>query len=139
MILGIGTDIIEIARIEKVMRNTPTFMNKVFTDSENNYFKNRKHKAETIAGVFAAKEAVSKALGTGFRSFTPKEIQILPNDLGKPEVTLHEEAIQLAKQLGAGAIHVTISHCQTYAVAYVLIEKGDAYETNDSKADEADR
>ena len=138
MILGIGTDIIEIARIEKVMRNTPTFMNKVFTDSENHYFKNRKHKAETIAGVFAAKEAVSKALGTGFRSFTPKDIQILPNDLGKPQVTLYDEAIQLAKKLGVGAIHVTISHCQVYAVAYVVMEKGDMHETYDSKANETD-
>ncbi|WP_069999464.1 holo-ACP synthase [Cellulosilyticum sp. I15G10I2] len=139
MILGIGSDIIEIARIEKVIKNTPAFINKVFTEKERNHFKNKHYKSETIAGVFAAKEAVSKALGTGFRSFTPKDIEVTPNDLGKPEITLYDEAKALATELGAGAMHVTISHCKAYAVAYVVIERGEPGEINDSKTNSANR
>lgn len=126
MIFGIGTDIIEISRIEKIIKNTPAFLNKVFTQNENLHFKHKQYKAETIAGVFAAKEAVSKALGTGFRSFEPKDIQIIPNALGKPEVYLHEEAKTLAEELGISTIYVTISHCKAYAVAYAVAEKGES-------------
>lgn len=122
MILGIGTDIIEISRIEKVIKNTPAFMRKVFTEKENLYFKEKHYKAETIAGVFAAKEAISKAFGTGFRSFTPKEIEILPNHLGKPEATLYGEAEKLGNQMGPSNLHITISHCKAYAVAYAVME-----------------
>lgn len=124
MILGIGTDIIEIGRIEKIIKRTSTFIPKIFTEIERQYFKQKAYKPETIAGIFAAKEAVSKALGTGFRTFTPKDIEISPNHLGKPEVTLYNGAKLLGEELGLHRAHITISHCKDYAVAYAMIEGG---------------
>lgn len=124
MILGIGTDIIEISRVAKVVSQTPSFREKVFTENENQYFKKKNDKAETIAGLFAAKEAVSKALGTGFRAFEPKDIEIHHNELGCPQVTLFNGAKELGEKLGALSVHVTISHCKDYAVAYALLEGG---------------
>lgn len=125
MILGIGTDIIEINRIEKAVTKASSFLNKIFTDKERRYFETKNNRAETIAGVFAAKEAVSKALGTGFRSFSPSDIEITPDKLGKPQVCLLGCAKKLGQELGVTAILVSISHCQTYAVAYALAEGGE--------------
>lgn len=125
MILGIGTDIIEINRIERVVTKTPSFLDKVFTERERKYFAYKNNRPETIAGIFAAKEAVSKALGTGFRSFSPNDIEVTPDKLGKPQVFLLGNAQKLGQELGVTKVFVSISHCQTYAVAYALAEGGE--------------
>ena len=122
MIIGIGTDIIEIQRIEKVIQKTPRFYKTVYTKEEQAYYEAGHKKVESLAGAFAAKEAVSKALGTGFREFSPCDIEIIRNELGKPEVKLHGGAKEVADKLGTNQVHLSISHCQTYAVAYVVIE-----------------
>ncbi len=122
MIIGIGTDIIEIQRIERVISKTPRFYETIFTDKEKEYYISKGRKVENLAGAFATKEAVSKALGTGFRDFSAGDIEVVHNELGKPEVNLYKEAKKLSEKLGATNIHLTISHCQTYAVAYVVIE-----------------
>lgn len=139
MILGIGTDLIEIVRIDKAIKRTPSFMSKIFTERENDYFRKKHYKPETIAGVFAAKESVSKALGTGFRTFTPKDIEIIPNHLGKPQVVLYNEAKALGETFGCSAMHITISHCKEYAVAYAIMEGSHSYEINESSANESFR
>lgn len=123
MISGIGTDIIEISRVEKAILNTSTFVNKVYTKNEQTYYKEKHKKVETLAGLFAAKEAVSKALGTGFRGFGMRDIEIVPNELGKPVVTLYGEAKVLSDRLGIQEIHISISHCKTYAVSYAVAER----------------
>ena len=128
MIIGIGTDIIEIARIQKVAQGTTSFLNKAFTQKEQAYFFKKHYKAETIAGIFAAKEAISKAFGTGFRSFSLVDIEILPDALGKPVVTVYNNAKELLTQIGAREIQVSISHCKEYAVAYALIERSECNE-----------
>ncbi|PHV69813.1 holo-ACP synthase [Sporanaerobium hydrogeniformans] len=125
MIIGIGTDIIEIARIQKVAQGTTSFLNKAFTEKEQAYFFKKQYKAETIAGIFAAKEAISKAFGTGFRTFSLIDIEILPNTLGKPTATVYNNAKELLQELGAKEIQVSISHCKEYAVAYALIERSE--------------
>ncbi len=122
MIIGIGTDIIEIQRISEAIHKTPTFLNRVYTKREQDYFTNNRKRMETLAGLFAAKEAVSKALGTGFRQFSLGDIEVVPNALGKPEVTLLPKAKEVAEKLGVLQIHITISHCQTYAVAYAIAQ-----------------
>ena len=122
MIIGIGTDIIEIQRIEKVIQKTPRFYKTVFTQEERAYYEAGHKKVESLAGAFAAKEAVSKALGTGFREFSPCDIEVVRNELGRPGVRLLGGAQEIAQQLGIKQIHLSISHCQTYAVAYVIIE-----------------
>lgn len=124
MIIGIGTDIIEIQRIERVIGKTPKFYETIFTDVEKQYYISKGKKVEHLAGAFATKEAVSKALGTGFRTFSASDIEVVHDELGKPEVKLYKEAKKLSEKLGVKSIHLTISHCQTYAVAYVVIEGG---------------
>lgn len=122
MIIGVGVDIIEIARIEEAAKNV-NFMERVFTGNEIEYLKSRKMRPEYIAGRFAAKEAVSKALGTGFREFPIKDIEIDRNSLGKPMVILKGKAKQIAQRHGKYKIHLSISHDKTKAVAYVIIEE----------------
>ncbi len=121
MIIGIGTDIIEIERIEIAVKRTKGFINKLFTENEINIFESRGFKSEVIAGNFAAKEAVSKALGTGFRGFGVKDIEILRDELGKPVVNLNSNAYEILKRKDVN-IHLSISHNRTSAIAYAVME-----------------
>lgn len=138
MIIGIGTDIIEISRIEKAVLSTSSFLNKVYTENEQTYYKNKHKKVETLAGLFAAKEAVSKALGTGFRGFSARDIEIVPNALGKPEVTLYGEAKSLSHRLGIKEIHISISHCKTYATSFAVAEGSNHYEVTNTQTNAGD-
>lgn len=99
MIIGIGVDIIEIERVRQAIQNNKNFLSKLFTEREIDYFISRNMNSEVIAGNFAAKEAVSKALGTGIRGFSFKDIEILRNELGKPEVILHNGANLIGNKL----------------------------------------
>lgn len=122
MIKGIGTDIIEISRIKKAMKQKG-FLDKIFTSKEREMFQAKHYKAESVAANFAAKEAVSKALGTGVRGFKFNEIEILRNDLGKPVVKLSRN-IEKKFFSGSYIVHISLSHNQTDAIAYVIIEEG---------------
>ena len=121
MIIGIGTDIIEIERIEIAVKRTKGFINKLFTENEINIFESRGFKSEVIAGNFEAKEAVSKALGTGFRGFGVKDIEILRDELGKPVVNLNSNVYEILKRKDVN-IHLSISHNRTSAIAYAVME-----------------
>lgn len=122
MILGIGVDIIEISRIQEAVEANSNFIEKLFSKNEIEYLKTRNLRAEYIAGRFAAKEAVSKALGTGFRSFNLKDVEIDRNSLGKPIVTLKGKAKQIAEKNGNYKMHVSISHDRDNAIAYAVLE-----------------
>lgn len=122
MIRGIGTDIIEIDRIEMAIEKNERFVDRVFTKKEIEAFVKNGFRIESIAGRFAVKEAVSKALGTGFRGFSFLDIEIVSTELGKPEVLLSENIKGLFK-LGDVKIHVSISHNKNDAIAFVLIEE----------------
>lgn len=122
MIVGIGTDIVEIDRIQKAISHTRSFIDKVYTKREQEYYVSKHYRTETLAGFFAAKEAVSKALGTGFRNFGLKDIEIVPNSLGKPEVYLHQNAKLLCDELGIKHVLISISHCKEYATAFAIAE-----------------
>ncbi len=119
MILGIGTDIIEIERVKKAAENE-RFVKKVFTEKEQNYFSAKS--AQSMAGGFAAKEAVAKALGTGISGFSLTDIEVLHDDKGKPVAFLHNNAKIIFDNLGALKVHLSISHCSELAVAYAVIE-----------------
>jgi len=114
---GIGIDIIEIDRIEKAIDSQDRFLSKLFTDYEIEYYKNKGSKAETIAGFFAAKEAVSKVFGTGISGYEWKDIEIRHTQAGQPYVVLYKGAKKLAETNGIDTFLVSISHCKTYAVA----------------------
>ncbi|WP_291637358.1 holo-ACP synthase [Clostridium sp.] len=122
MILGVGTDIVEIRRIKNAIEANSRFLEKIFTSVELEYFKSRNLRPEYVAGRFAAKEAVAKALGTGFRGFDFKDIEIDRTTLGKPIVILKGKAKLIAKKEGPYNIHLSISHGQESAVAYAILE-----------------
>ncbi|MGL4655357.1 MAG: holo-ACP synthase [Sarcina sp.] len=130
MIIGIGTDIIEIQRVEKVLKRTEKFLARNFSEEEIEYFTIKNLKIETIAGAFSAKEAVSKALGTGFRGFSLSDIEVLRTELGKPfvKVSNNVEKIILEKGIINYKFHLSISHSKENAIAYVILE-GDMIET----------
>lgn len=119
MIYGIGADIIEIERVAEIAAKT-NFCGRFFSEKENDFFRERNGRSESIAGSFAAKEAFSKALGTGIRSFSLDEISVLRDGLGKP---YFEFSGRVAEQMRGKRAYVTISHAQRYAVAYVVIEQ----------------
>ncbi|EGT5618212.1 TPA: holo-ACP synthase [Clostridium perfringens] len=126
MIIGIGVDIIEIERVRQAVQNNKKFLSKLFTEREIDYFISRNMNSEVIAGNFAAKEAVSKALGTGIRGFSFKDIEILRNELGKPEVILHNGANLIGNKLVGNnnslRVHLSISHNNSSAIAYSVLE-----------------
>ena len=122
MIIGIGTDIIEINRIEKVINGTGNFIEKSFTYNEIQYFKSKGLKGNVIAGNFAAKEAISKAMGTGFRGFGLKDIEVLRDELGKPIVNLSEKIYNLL-DIKEFNMHISISHNKENAMAYAVMEE----------------
>lgn len=118
--IGIGNDIIEINRIEKAIKKA-NFITKVFTENEIKLFEIKGNRSEFFAGRFAGKEAVSKALGTGFREFSLTDIEILNNELGKPYVTFKNSIESYNKKY---FIDISISHCKEYATAVAIIFEG---------------
>jgi len=122
MIIGIGTDIVKVDRISKIVKRTPNFITGAFTEEEIIYFEMKKNNPETIAGAFAVKEALSKALGTGVRGFRLKDIELKHDDLGKPYVVI-SDSIREAFGLNKYKIHASISHSSEEAVAFVIIEE----------------
>lgn len=121
MIKGVGIDLIEINRIEKAIQKNERFVEKLFTEKEIKYFNSRNNKAETIAGNFAAKEAIAKALGTGV-VFDWKSIEVLRTEQGQPVVTLYGKALALFQELGGSVIKVSIAHNKSNAIANCYID-----------------
>ena len=116
-----GIDIIEIARIAEATKKE-AFVKKVFTVSEQEYFQRNGSRAQTYAGMFAAKEAVAKAFKTGFNNFKHTDIEILRGELGAPYVKLHNQAVEIFKMTGKQNLEISISHCQEYAAAVCVID-----------------
>ena len=123
MILGIGVDIVEIRRIREILAKDNGFLEKIFTSNEIEYLRRRNLRPEYVAGRFAAKEAVSKALGTGFRGFSFRDIIIENSTLGKPIITLKGKARVIANKTGNTNIHLSISHGEDNAIAYAVLEE----------------
>ncbi len=121
MIKGVGTDITEVERIKNNLQNE-RFIKKIYSAGEVEYLNKRKFNSQTAAGMFAAKEAVSKSLGTGFSNFGPCDIEILKDELDKPYVNLLNNALNLADSMGITCIHVSVSHTADLAIAFCVAE-----------------
>lgn len=126
MILGVGVDIVKIERFEKISeKNSRRFFSRVFTEREREFISGKT--AQSAAGIFAAKEAVAKALGTGFVGFSPQDIEILHKKNGKPHAVLHKNARKIARRAAKRArrfvVHISISHTKTDAVAYAVFSQ----------------
>ena len=121
MIVGIGNDIIEIERIEKAI-SKEGFKNKVYTQRELENIEKRGNRTETYAGIFSAKEAISKAIGTGVREFSLTDLEILNDNLGKPYVVVSEKLDKILKTKKEDyQIEISISHSRKYATAMAII------------------
>ena len=126
MILGIGVDIVEVRRIaDAISRHGDRFLRRVFTEREIEYCRGKRLSAHIyFAGKFAAKEAFSKALGTGIaRGVRWRDVEILNRPSGEPYLVLHGDTSQVCEQMGGKNLFVSISHTDNYAVAVVVIEK----------------
>lgn len=120
MILGVGIDLVEIDRIKRAIeRYNRKFLDRIYTLREQAYCEQFASKWANYAARFAAKEAVAKALGTGFqKGLSWTDIEIIRSDEGKPEIFLREPYLPCGCR-----IHLSMSHCRTLATAYALLEK----------------
>ena len=117
-LVSVGVDIIEIARIQRTLHDFgERFLRKVYTERERERYASR---VSELAARFAAKEATSKALGTGIRGIRWREMEILSNRRGKPVLVLHGGAADRAQQLGLVAFDVSLTHSRTDAMAIVV-------------------
>jgi holo-[acyl-carrier protein] synthase len=117
-LLRTGVDIIEIGRIRQAAeRHGERFFGRIYTPDERLYCRNR---YPSLAARFAAKEAVAKALGTGIGYVAFREIEIVNDPQGRPEVMLHGSAAEMARSLGLATWAISLSHTQDYAVASVV-------------------
>ena len=121
-ILGIGTDIIEVPRIGKMIeQHGELFLRRVYTEREIRYCQGRKHAFEHFAGRWAAKEAILKAIGTGWaRGICWTDMEIRRDAMSGPKVLVRGGARDAAIQRGIGDILISISHCRTYATATAI-------------------
>ncbi|SER13347.1 holo-ACP synthase [Piscibacillus halophilus] len=119
MIIGTGIDLVELNRIERLMNKNDKLVHRILSVREReklSQYMNQKRKIEFLAGRFAAKEAYSKALGTGIGSqLSFQSIEIVSNEVGRPQI-IYKGEVQTSA-------HVSISHSKEYAVAQVIIEK----------------
>src|ERR1017187_7452923 len=126
MVVGVGTDLMEIARIQQsIARFGDRFLRRVFTPSEIQYCQRKKNAAESFAARFAAKEAGAKALGTGIsQGVSWLEIEVAREPGGRPTLKFHGRAAQFAARLGATRAALSITHTSTLAMASVVLEDG---------------
>lgn len=124
MILGTGIDLAEVARIrEAVERYGRRFLERVFTPAEIAYVERKANRYERYAARFAAKEAGMKALGTGWRRGVRwQDFEVRNQASGRPALLLHGAAAEYARQLGVERIHLSLTHTETMAQAFVILE-----------------
>lgn len=127
-ILGIGTDIVEVPRIAlMIQKHGELFVQRVYTGHEIDYCSARKAASQHFAGRWAAKEAVLKALGTGWsKGVQWTDIEVHNDSGGRPTIRLAGAARELCERRGVRDILITISHCRTFAVAYAVALKRNA-------------
>lgn len=126
-IVAHGIDLVDCPRIETmVQRHGQKFISRVFTETEQAYADSNKDRIEKLAGRFAAKEAVLKLMGTGWRGkIAWTDIEIKNNPAGQPEVTLTGEVKRIAERLGIEHVSVSITHTANFAIASAVALTGD--------------
>ena len=124
MIVGTGIDIVEIARFRKILAGSgERFLNRVFTSEEQKFCLARKDPAPHFAARFAAKEAVFKALGTGWaKGITWLDVEVQRQEDHAPAILLHGTAQKIAASKGAGRIHLSLTHTDNWAAATAILE-----------------
>jgi holo-[acyl-carrier protein] synthase len=126
MIVGLGIDLVEVARIHESMeRFGQRFLNRIFTSAEQAYCLRKRRSAESFAARFAAKEAGAKALGTGIsRGVNWLEIEVIRDPGGRPGLLLHGRAAEIAAAMGVARMALSLTHTGDLAMASVVLEDG---------------
>lgn len=121
-VIGIGTDIVECLRIGRMIEHHgELFLTRVYTDREIRYCQSRKQAIQHFSGRWAAKEAVLKAIGTGWRrGISWRDIEVRNDPGGQPHIAVRGGAKEVTQQLQIANILISISHCRSYATAYAL-------------------
>jgi holo-[acyl-carrier protein] synthase len=124
MVIGIGTDLLEIARIaQSIDRFGERFLARVFTQRETAYCLRKKPAAESFAARFAAKEAAAKALGTGIsRGVSWLDLEVGREPGGRPTMELSGRAAERARELGVARVSLSLTHSRQFALAFVVME-----------------
>jgi holo-[acyl-carrier protein] synthase len=126
MIIGVGTDLLEIARVRKALDHNSgeRFLERILTAQERELAAKRKGRlAEFASGRFAAKEAIVKALGCGIgKQIGFQDVEVLPDSLGKPECRVDKAALERAGYDEHIRIHISITHTESLAAAYAVVE-----------------
>ena len=122
-IIGLGTDLCAVSRMDKAIQKAH-FYERVFFEGERAYLERKENaKAQSAAAMFAAKEAVAKALGTGFiHGIMPWTIEVTHAESGAPGVRLHGAALERLGEIGGRSVHLSLSHEGDSAMAFVVIE-----------------
>ncbi len=120
-LVGVGVDLIRVARVEQAYRRRPgRFLRRIFSAAEQDELAERGNPPSSLAGRFAAKEAVAKALGCGIGPVSWSELEILRDNRGKPYVHLLGGARRLARKLGISGVAVSFAHDGPWAVAFAV-------------------
>ena len=124
MVVGIGTDLAEVARIrDSIARFGERFLGRIYTDSERAYAASKANAAERFAARFAAKEAAMKAIGTGWRrGVTWKDFEVVNEPSGRPTLRFHGVAKRIAEVMGAKRVSISLTHTAETAFAIVVLE-----------------
>ena len=122
MIIGVGVDSIEIARVAAALQRSPRLRDRLFSPDEIEQLPGGAKAASRLAALFAAKEAVFKALGTGLAGHSWQDVQVLHRENGAPYICLRGQAFQPAKKRGIVNMHISLSHDQERALAFCLAE-----------------
>ncbi len=120
MILGLGSDLVEVGRFRLALERRATLAERLFTDDEREYGYSQHDPAESLAARFAAKEAVMKALGVGLGEFAFRDVEVRRADSGEPSLVLHGKARTIAEARGVASWLLTLSHTDTMAMAVVV-------------------
>lgn len=116
-----GVDIVRNSRIKNIVDNKrSSFYRRIFTDNELEYIQTKNHNYKTVAGLFAAKEAISKIFGTGIGELSWKDIEILHTDNGKPYVFINKKIDSKLILMNCNAIEISISHEEEYSIAFAI-------------------
>ena len=135
--VSMGVDIVEVERIRAILGRSPAFARRAFSQAEQDYCNATASPESHYATRFAAKEAVVKALGCGFRGIGLRDVEVAVNAKGKPRVVLHGGAARVACELGVEEIPLSLSYTHSEAVACALVLTADAKKAAVERTDPA--
>jgi holo-[acyl-carrier protein] synthase len=120
MVVGLGTDLVEVARFRLAMERRAKLPERLFSDAEREYAFRQKDPVKSLAARFGAKEAVMKAMGVGLWKFKFRDVEVVRAKSGAPSVALYGRAAEMAAERGIGGWHLSLTHTETTAMAVVI-------------------